>query len=147
LPVSDPIFCRVSLFTATRNNAETLDSVTNYECLGLVFEPGTVTILKWYLNRTGEGGVLRTADNFADNHDVNQSASNHKSSTCIRLLLALHNASRSFDLLWQRMGDEAIKSNGDDKALRTGHPTVSRTSLHPDLQTPSVGENSPSSKR
>ncbi len=94
-------------------NAETLDSVTNYECYKGLYsshvDHNYFEIAYALKRQFGERGMYRDVSlyNFADNHDVNRVASNltNPEHSAHPVLPALHNAWRSLDLLWQRVGD------------------------------------------
>ena len=124
-------------------NAETLDSVTNYECFKGLYSSHVdrnYFEIAYTLNRQfGEVGLYCDIPlyNFADNHDVNRVASNLTNPAHLHTLYCLLFTMPGVPSIYygSEWGMQAIKSNGDDKALRphVDIATVSRTSPYPDL--------------
>jgi cyclomaltodextrinase len=124
-------------------NAETLDSVTNYECYkGLYsshvdrnyFEIG------YSLNRQfGPDGLYTDLllYNFADNHDVNRVASNLTNSAHLYPLYCLLFTMPGVPSIYygSEWGIAGKKANGNDRALRPGLnlPDMAHTGAYPDL--------------
>ena len=107
-------------------NAETLDSVTNYECYKGLYSSHVdrnYFEIAYALNRQfGEVGLYCDIPlyNFADNHDVNRVASNLTNPAHLHTLYCLLFTMPGVPSIYygSEWGMQTIKSNGDDHALR-----------------------------
>lgn len=124
-------------------NAETLDSVTNYECYKGLYSSHVERNyfeIAYGLNRQfGDGGLYRDIPlyNFADNHDVNRVASNLTNPAHLYTLYCLLFTMPGVPSIYygSEWGIEARRTTGDDKSLRPRIEltTLSQESPHPDL--------------
>ena len=124
-------------------NAETLDSVTNYECHKSLYSSHVdknYFEIAYALNRQfGEGGLYRNLPlyAFADNHDVNRVASNLKNPAYLAPLYSLLFTMPGVPSIYygSEWGIEGKRSRGDDHALRPrlDLSDVSHNSPHRDL--------------
>lgn len=124
-------------------NADTLDSVTNYECYKGLFSSHVdrnYFEIAYALNRQfGAGGLYCDAPlyNFADNHDVNRVASNLTNPAHLYTLYCLLFTMPGVPSIYygSEWGLEAKRTNGDDTALRPqlDPATMSQTSPQPNL--------------
>jgi glycosidase len=124
-------------------NAETLDSVTNYECYKGLYSSHVdknYFELAYALNRQfGEGGLYRNLPlyAFADNHDVNRVASNLKNPGHLYPLYSLLFTMPGVPSIYygSEWGIEGRRNGGDDHVLRPHLDLfeVSHNSPHRDL--------------
>jgi cyclomaltodextrinase len=107
-------------------NAETLDSVTNYECYKGLYSSHVdknYFEIAYALNRQfGEGGLYRGLPlyAFADNHDVNRVASSLADQAHLYPLYSLLFTMPGVPSIYygSEWGIEGKRHNGDDRALR-----------------------------
>lgn len=124
-------------------NAETLDSVTNYECYKSLYSSHVdknYFEIAYALNRQfGEGDLYRNLPlyAFADNHDVNRVASNLRNPAHLAPLYSLLFTMPGVPSIYygSEWGIEGKRSHGDDHALRPRLDLfdVSHNSPHRDL--------------
>ncbi len=124
-------------------NAETLDSVTNYECFKGLYsshvDRNFFEIAYSLKRQFGDRGLYRDMPlyNFADNHDVNRVASNLTNPAHLYTLYCLLFTMPGIPSIYygSEWGIQAIRQNGDDSALRPelDIAMLSQTSPHGDL--------------
>jgi cyclomaltodextrinase len=124
-------------------NADSLDSVTNYECYKSLYSSHVdrnYFEIAYALNRQfGENGQYRRVPlyNFADNHDVNRVASNLTNPAHLYPLYCLLFTMPGVPSIYygSEWGIEGKKENGDDQPLRPhlALPLAAQSSPRPEL--------------
>jgi len=124
-------------------NADTLDSVTNYECYKSLYSShveGNYYEIAYALDRQfGAGGLYRGLPlyNFADNHDVDRVASTLADPAHLYALSCLLFTIPGVPSIYygSEWGIEGKRQNGSDRALRPylPRPLPAHASPHPDL--------------